>query len=290
MATTASTGTASRPDRPEKGDGGERRGMRSAAAPWVSQRDSEETFDRLVEEGVQRVGRSWLGLTATGLLGGFDVGLGILALLLVEHYTHSTVLAGLAFSLGFLTLTISHSELFTEDFLVPVTAVAARRAPLRGLLRLWVVSLVTNLVGGWIVMALVMASFPDLRATAVESASFYTHLGISWKAFALALLGGIAITLMTHMQHSTESEGIRLVPAILMPFLLGAGKLNHAIVVSLLCFAALQAGAPFGYADWLGLLVLATVGNMVGGIGIVTGLRLMQVPHKLVGERAAAQQ
>lgn len=85
-------------------------GMRSPAEPRVTQQDSEETFDRLVDEGVQRVGRSWTGLTATGLLGGFDVGLGVLALLLVESYTHSTVLGGLAFAVGFLALTISHSE------------------------------------------------------------------------------------------------------------------------------------------------------------------------------------
>jgi formate/nitrite transporter FocA (FNT family) len=270
-------------DQPSRGT------ARSAAVPWVSQQDSEETFDRLVKEGVQRVGRSWPGLTATGLLGGFDVGLGVLAMFLVESYTHSTVLAGLAFAIGFLTLTISHSELFTEDFLVPVTAVVAREARLRSLMRLWGVSLVTNLVGGWIVMGLVMVAFPALRSVAVEMASFYIHLGTSWLAFALAILGGVTITLMTHMQHSTNSEGVRLVPAILMPFLLGAGKLNHAIVVSLLCFAALQAGAPFGYADWLGLLVLATVGNLVGGIGIVTGLRLMQVPHKLIEARTGEQ-
>jgi formate/nitrite transporter FocA (FNT family) len=286
-----SIGSASIPRRtdPSGDEPTGRHSARSAAAPSVSQQDSEETFDRLVNEGVQRLGRSWPGLTATGLLGGFDVGLGILALLLVENYTHNTVLAGLAFAVGFLTLTISHSELFTEDFLVPVTAVAAKQARVRSLLRLWVVSLVTNLVGGWIIMGLVMASFPALRSSAVEAATFYTHLGISWLAFALAILGGVAITLMTHMQHSTESEGVRLVPAILMPFLLGAGKLNHAIVVSLLCFAALQAGAPFGYADWLGLLALATAGNLVGGIGIVTGLRLMQVPHKLLGARAGGQ-
>jgi formate/nitrite transporter FocA (FNT family) len=259
---------------------------RSATEPWVAQQDTEETFDRLLSEGVQRIGRSWTGLTATGLLGGFDIGLGVLALLLVENYTHSTVLAGLAFAIGFLTLTISHSELFTEDFLVPVTAVAARKARFRGLMRLWSMTLLTNLVGGWVIMGIVMASFPALRSVAVESASFYIHLGTSWLAFALAVLGGVAITLMTHMQHSTNSEGIRLVPAILMPFLLGAGKLNHAIVVSLLCFAALQAGAPFGYADWLGLLVLAIAGNLVGGVGIVTGLRLMQVLNKLLAARA----
>ena len=57
------------------------------------------------------------------------------------------------------------------------------------------------------------------------------------------------------------------------------------IVVSLLCFAALHAGAPFGYGDWLGLFALAGLGNMIGGLGLVTVLRLLQVPHKIAAER-----
>jgi formate/nitrite transporter FocA (FNT family) len=110
-------------------------------------------------------------------------------------------------------------------------------------------------------------------------------LGITWKAFALALIGGMLITLMTHLQHSTESDGVRLVPAVVMGFLLGAGKVNHAIVGSLICFAALQVGAPFGYADWLGLFAFAALGNMIGGLGLVTLLRLLQIPHKVLAER-----
>ncbi len=70
-----------------------------------------------------------------------------------------------------------------------------------------------------------------------------------------------------------------------MGFLLGAGRLNHAIVGSMLTFAALQVGAPFGYVDWLNLLWLSAVGNLVGGLGLVTLLRLLQVPHKVIAER-----
>ncbi|MDQ4020935.1 MAG: hypothetical protein M3257_04750 [Actinomycetota bacterium] len=70
-----------------------------------------------------------------------------------------------------------------------------------------------------------------------------------------------------------------------MGFLLGAGQVNHAIVASLICFAALQAGAPFGYADWLGLFAFAALGNMIGGLGLVTLLRLLQVPNKVLAER-----
>jgi formate/nitrite transporter FocA (FNT family) len=253
--------------------------------PAVAQQDSEETFDRLVDEGTQRLGRTWTGLTATALLGGIDVGAGAIALLIVEHYTHSVVLAGLAFSIGFIALTLAHSELFTEGFLVPVAAVVAKKANLAALLRLWVMSIVGNLVGGWVIMGIAMAAFPNLRAVALEGGKYYISLGFSTRAFALAVIGGFVITLMTHMQHSTDSDGVKLVPAIAMGFLLGAGKLNHAIVASLLTFAALHVGAPFGYVDWLKLFLLGCAGNMVGGLGLVTVLRLLQVPHKVAAER-----
>ncbi|HEV7208592.1 MAG TPA: formate/nitrite transporter family protein [Mycobacteriales bacterium] len=259
--------------------------VQSATSPSVPQQDSEETFDRLVNEGQQRLGRSWSGLIATGLLGGLDIGTGVLALLLVEHESHNILLAGLAFSIGFIALTMARSELFTEGFLIPVAAVVAKKANAWKLLRLWVVAAVTNLVGGWVITGIVIGGFPQLRPAARQAADFYIHLGVGWRAFALALLGGFVITLMTHMQHSTDSPGVRLVPAVVMGFLLGAGKLNHAIVASLVCFAALHSGASFGYLDWLGLLGFATVGNMVGGLGLVTVLRLLQVPHKVIGER-----
>lgn len=261
---------------------------RSATTPAVPQLDPEHTFDRLVDEGRQRLGRSWSGLLATGFLGGLDVGVGVLALLLIEHTTHNILLAGLGLSIGFIALTLARSELFTEDFLVPVTTVVAKSASALSLVRLWIVTTVTNLAGGWVITGLVMAGFPSLRSTAVEAGSFYIELGITWKAFALALVGGMLITLMTHLQHSTDSDGVRLIPATVMGFLLGAGQVNHAIVGSLICFAALQVGAPFGYADWLGLFAFAALGNMIGGLGLVTLLRLLQIPHKVLAQRKAS--
>jgi formate/nitrite transporter FocA (FNT family) len=254
-------------------------------SPVVAQQDSEETFDRLIDEGEQRLGRSWTGLSSTAVLGGIDVGAGAIALLIVENQTHDAVLAGLAFSIGFIALTLANSELFTEGFLIPVAAVVAKKANVVALLRLWGMSILGNLLGGWVLMGIAMAAFPNLRATALEAGKFYISLGWNVRAFTLAIIGGFVITLMTHMQHGTDSDGVKLVPAVVMGFLLGAGKLNHAIVASLLTFAALHVGAPFGYVDWLKLFVLASLGNMVGGLGLVTLLRLLQVPHKVAAER-----
>src|SRR5918998_5385637 len=96
--------------------------VKNITEPDIAQQDSERTFDRLVDEGQQRLDRSWPGLISAGLLGGLDIGVGVLALLLVEHAMGSKLLGGLAFSIVFIALTLARSELFTEGFLVPVAA------------------------------------------------------------------------------------------------------------------------------------------------------------------------
>ena len=62
----------------------------------------------------------------TGFFGGIEVGLGIMAYLAVLHETGNHLLAGLAFSIGLIALLLAHSELFTENFLMPVAAVVAK--------------------------------------------------------------------------------------------------------------------------------------------------------------------
>lgn len=50
------------------------------------------------------------------------------------------------------------------------------------------------------------------------------------------------------------------------------------------CSPTLHAGAPFGYLDRLKLAGWASLGNMVGGIGLVTVLPLVQVGRRKLRE------
>ena len=250
----------------------------------------EDAFARLVSEGDERLHRALLQQVVTGLVAGLDVGTGVLALLAVQHATGNHLLAGLAFSVGFLALLLARSELFTESFLVPVTAVAAGHGRVRDLARLWGVTLVANLVGGWLSMALVITAFPELHATAVEAARHFVEPGWTVQTLCLAVLGGSAITLMTRMQQGTDEMVGKLAAAVAGAFLLAGLQIFHSILDSLLIFAALIGGAaPLGYADWLSFLGLSLLGNVVGGLGLVTLLRLVRSRTLLVRERAAQQ-
>ena len=92
---------------------------------------------------------------------------------------------------------------------------------------------------------------------------------------------------MTRMQNASDSLGVKLVPAILFGALLAGGQLFHCVLDSLYMFAALIVGAPFGYLDWLSALGWAALGNAVGGIGLVTAIRLLRVPHRVAETRQA---
>jgi formate-nitrite transporter family protein len=282
------TGAEDGPDDPDDPADRERPGV--GADPTrdraVAERDVEETFLRTVDEGRRRMSRNLVPLLATGLVGGVDVGTGVLGLLLVEHTTKNKLLGGLAFSIGFIALALARSELFTEDFLIPVTTVIARQARFRMLIRLWVGTLVANLVGGWVFTWFMMRGYPEMNSTAIEAGTHYVQLGFGLRAMSLAVLGGAVITLMTWMQHSSESMAAKIIPAITAAFLLAGGQLDHAIVNSLLMFSALHTGhAPFGYLDWAKTAGWAALGNILGGVGLVTLLRLLQVPHKVKEER-----
>ena len=130
--------------------------------------EKDEALDRIVLLGAPRLRRTWYDLLATAVVAGIEIGFGVLALVTVEHVTGSLLLGSLAFSIGFVALLLGHSELFTEGFLVPVTAVVAGRASPAQLAKLWAGTLVANLAGGWLVTWLINRRAN--RGTAIGSA------------------------------------------------------------------------------------------------------------------------
>ena len=246
-----------------------------------------EAFEKIVSEGAQRLHRRWREVLATGLAGGLEVAVGVLALLAVLAATGSELLAGLAFSVGFIALMLGRSELFTEGFLVPVTAVFSARASTAQLAKLWVGTLLANLAGGWLVMWLVVQAFPELRTAAIETAAHFVEAPLNLQSASLAFLGGSVITLMTRMQHGAHTEGGKIVASVIGAFLLAGLQLFHSILDSLLIFGALHAGAPFGYGDWLAWFWYTALLNMAGGLLVVTMIRLVRSKELIELERAA---
>ncbi len=253
----------------------------------MSGRDPAEIWEAGVEEGERRVSRAASGLLATGAVGGADVMLGILALTvtsgavsLVAPEPLAHLAGSLTFGIGLVFIVIGRSELFTENFLVPVSTVFARRAGPGSLVRLWAGTLVGNLLAlialAWVLTRAGLVPPETLDAAGTMAQTFADRsLG---AAFLSAILAGMSMTLLTWLAHAAQDESAKVTIALLVGFLLAAPSLNHAVV----SFGEMSFGilAGTGHAEWLDLLQnfpVAVAGNLVGGLGFVTLTRRVQV-------------
>ncbi len=253
----------------------------------MSGRSPQDIWQDGIDEGERRLTRSASGLAATGFAGGLEIFVGIVAMVVTTAaFTPSLgepaahVLGSLAFGVGFVLITVSRAELFTENFHIPVSAVHARRARASALPRMWAITLVLNLVGLTLAAALFSVGGvlqPESLETAGTLAATFAER--PWHAALLsAIAAGTVMTLFTWVIAAAEDAIARVVLALLVGFVLGVPSLNHAVVsFGELLFALFAGTAPFGYGDLARNCALAVAGNLVGGVGIVFATRLAQV-------------
>lgn len=237
-------------------------------------------FHRAVEEGERRLDQSLLELVSTGFIAGFTVVFGIAALgithaLVEPHLGEAAKIAGaLAFAPGLVFLIVGRSELFSENFFDPAATVFERREAgvLYRLLRLWGITFVLNLVGGALFSLVI--SVDGVLPKGVGSALGEIAEGLAargpWAGFMSAVVGGALVALLSFLLQAVDSVGSRIIVAYIVGFLLALGPFDHVIVTGLHVFIGILYDAPVGFGALAEIIAVATVGNLVGGVGLVT--------------------
>lgn len=229
-----------------------------------------------VVEGSKRLNRKWPELIVTGFFGGVDVGLGILAMVLVKQATGSDILAGMAFGIGLLALKLAHSELFTEEFLLPLNAVVAGQGTWVQVLRLWSVTLVTNLLGGLAFVWLIVLGLPEYHATITDYAVGYVDQSSLVVMIALSVLAGATITLSTRMQQGTTNDVVTALTCLVSGLLVIGLSMLHGALNAIVIFAAMLAGADISigtFAQWFAIVIPF---NMLGGLLVIALPRVVR--------------
>jgi formate-nitrite transporter family protein len=240
-----------------------------------------------LEEGETRLARGGITNIATGLVGGIDVMLGVAAATVLAGSLSAVlppktagVLGSFAFGIGFVFITIGRSELFTENFLVPVGAVIERRSRVRRLARLWGLTLGANVLGMF-VMSAILSQRTVLDHNAVIAAGHTADIFASRTtsaAFLSAVAAGTLMTLWTWLSTAARTDVGRIMIAFLVGFALAAPTLNHVMVgTGEMMFGVL--GGQAHVADWGAVgsnFVIALIGNLAGGTLFVTLTRFIQ--------------
>ena len=254
----------------------------------MSGRDPDAIWRESIEEGGRRLTRSSLALASTGAIGGVDVMLGITALTVVsgalavsipEQIAH--IGGSLFFGIALVFIVVGRSELFTENFMVPIAGVFGGKAKPPAVLRLWAITMVFNLAGIFLV-ALVLTRAGLVPPETLDAAGSLADTFASRdfvSALLSAILAGAVMTLFTWLTHAVELDVSRILIAMLVGFLLAAPSLNHAVVgVGEMAFG-IFAGTT-DTATWADLgqnFPVAVLGNLIGGLGFVTITRVLQV-------------
>lgn len=248
----------------------------------------EDIYDSAKQEGHRRLYMPPLEQLSTGFIAGVTIVFGITALGVTEALAEpdlgtgpARILGALAFATGLVFLVVGRSELFTENFFDPVAAAIddGRAAAWLRLLRLWVLILALNLVGGAVLVAVmtVEGALPAGAADALTKVAEENATNSPAATLARAVLAGALLTLLSYMLHAVNSVRGRISVAFMVGFLVALGPFDQVVVSALHLLFGVWLSNAVTYADLGSNIALSAAGNVLGGLLLITLTHTAQV-------------
>ena len=246
---------------------------------------AQDIFEQVANNARQELKRSSLALAISGFAGGTFMGLSALGTAITMAMLGSSngmqFLAKTFYPIGFIVVILGRSQLFTENTLYPVALVLAEKKHVWNTLRLWGCVLPSNVLGALAFASLV--SLTDALSPAIVQA--LAQLGVAATQhpasaiFWSGVMGGWIIALAAWLVSGSHSITGSVMLVWILTFVVGLGNFAHCIAASGEIFTAvLTHHLPWSaYARWF---VPAVLGNICGGVGMVTLLEYGQIVHE----------
>jgi formate/nitrite transporter FocA (FNT family) len=256
-------------------------------APQSQQRDLDRPTAVDIYEQVSRNARRELqrpasALAISGIVGGLTMGLTGLSISVVSSMLGTSPLAQFValvfYPMGFMAVILGRGQLFTENTLYPVALILAERRHLLSTARLWAIVFPSNVAGAFL-FALLAARTKALQPNQLHA---LVQLGVQAAnpsmrhIFWSGVVGGWMIAMVAWLVSGSHSITGSVAVIWALTFIVGVGHFAHCIATSgEILSAVLGHGvSPGGYFRWL---LMATSGNIVGGVMLVTLLEYGQV-------------
>src|SRR5215208_4388348 len=229
-----------------------------------------EILESTLEDGKEELGRGSAGLALSGFGAGLNVSLSAAALGVVGILTGGVgLLAFAVYPLGFIFVMMSRQQLFTTNTVPPVAVVLDEdRSQLGNMLRMWGILFVANVLGA-LVFAFAVTHAEILPPAAIDLLLEEVAHKMENGCWVLAFV----VWLVAASQDTISQVFFIWAPVFLIP----ATGLVHCIAGSTEVMIGVFAGETSLGAFLGGFLVPATLGNVVGGVILVTLLNYGQV-------------
>ncbi len=243
----------------------------------------KDIYNDQVEGSLDEHRRSKFGVFISALSAGLEVGFSVYCIVMVIslftdilHPNTLHVLKSLAYSVGFLFVTLSRSELFTEQTALSVLPVLNKKATLKSLGKLWSAVFSGNMVGGLLFSIFILQLNTSLSF--IDTAVFEKiALGIisypSFDLFLSAITAGWLMALLSWMSTACSTTSSRIFIVILVTFIIGFGNLHHSILGAVEVMLGLMTSETITLSEALRFQFWVTTGNAVGGVFFVAVLK-----------------
>ncbi len=237
-----------------------------------------EIAERVETVGVAKANLPLVSMVALGVLAGGFIGLGALFATLVLSdaglsFAIARVLAGVVFSLGLILVVVAGAELFTGNNLL-VMACVAGRISFRKLLANFAIVYVANFIGAVGLAAIVAlsghAQMNDgaIGRTAVAIATAKVALPFG-EAFFRGVLCNVLVCLAVWLALAGRTVTDKILAIIFPIAAFVAAGFEHSVANMYIIPLGIFLHADIGLADVLRNLIPVTLGNLVGGAGMV---------------------
>ena len=264
------------------------------AAPELTEKQRQEAEERtsvsidVVHEAIRKDGddelnRSVSALSWSGLAAGLSMGFSFVTqALILAHMPDSpwrTLIVRLGYPVGFLIVIIGRQQLFTENTILAIIPLLARRnvPTLLRVLRLWFVVLVANMIGAhifaWVVACTPMFK-PDIQHSMLDLAT--KAMQVSFGAAVLrGIFAGWLIALVVWMLAAVDTGRIAIIA--ILTYVVGLGDFTHIIAGAVEVLFLPMAGVTSWMAVAWGYLLPTLIGNIIGGTALTAAINHAQV-------------
>ena len=238
-------------------------------------------------EGQRELNRPLLSLFWSGVGAGISIGFSFLAEAIIAANLPDAgwapLVENLGYSVGFLIVILGHQQLFTENTLTAVLPAMANpsRKWLIGIVNLWCVVLVANVIGCFIFAVGVAYAPVTNGATDAALAAIVSHLMefTASEMFFRGIVAGWIIAALVWMLPSCEGSEAFVI--ILMTYLIALGDFTHIIagsaevIYGMLVMDVTLTSAVFQF------FIPTLAGNVVGGTVLFALLAYAQVRREI---------
>lgn len=234
----------------------------------------------ILHQSKHKANKTFMILLVQGILAGIYISIGAIGFIKLSATTSDPgiglFLGALVFPVGIIAIILMQAELFTSDSMVMI-AVYARRTRVYRILRILVLILLANIIGG--VATAFMTNTAGIfnekvMSFVIEKAIHKVQMPIG-QLLMSSILCNIIVSTGVCLAYSCRDEISKMIVVWLAITVFVISGTEHVVANIYYLFLAFFGGADISIANIAYNLSVAAVGNFIGGGIIVSGINYL---------------